>query len=82
MEQAKSRPIEVWEITEFVDMTIEVRDSSCTLEITAQNLGTGEEHLLNPLVLPYEAARVLHENLGQFLARQQVYDSDFRNPQG
>ena len=52
MEQAKSRPNEVWEITEYVDAFIEVRDSSCILEITATNLFTKEKHLLNPLVLP------------------------------
>lgn len=79
MEQSKNRPAETWEITEFVRMFIQVEDSSCTLEITAENLWTGEEHLLNPLVLPYEAAKVLHENLGQFLVRQKVYDEEFRN---
>lgn len=74
------RPIEAWEITEPVDVLIEVRDSSCILEITATNLFTKEKHLLNPLVLPLEQARALHDVLGQFLVRQQVYDKEFRNP--
>lgn len=80
VDEPLSRPEQPLEITEEVVVVPIPFDSSCMLEITAVNPWSREVHLPAPFVLPHQHAKSLHELLGQYLARQQVYDKEFRNP--
>lgn len=74
-----SQPDQPLEVSQEIGLYPIVQDSSCELVISVRDPRTGEEPYQPPLVLPYPLARALHDHLGQYLARQQVFDREFRN---
>lgn len=59
-----------------------VQDSSFHMELTVQDPEGGNLRELPLLIVPHAIAWELHNHLGQYLVRQQVYDNEFREPPG
>ena len=59
-----------------------VQDSSFRMELTVQDPEGGNLRELPEVILPHAIAWELHNHLGQYLVRQQVYDNEFREPPG
>lgn len=74
-----SEPIQPLEVAQEIDVFPHVQDASCLLGITAQDPWAKTPPQQSTLVLPYAYAKTLHEHLGQYLIRQQLYESEFRN---
>ena len=70
------------ELAQPADAYFLVEDSSCHLVLRVQDCEGGNLRELPVVVIPYPLARNLHEQLGQYLARQQVFDREFRNQSG
>lgn len=58
----------------------QVADGSCHLDFWVQNRTDRVEYKLPLIELTHAHAWALHNHLGQYLVRQQVYDAEFRNP--
>ena len=59
-----------------------VQDSSFHMVLTVQDPEGGNLRELPLLIVPHAIAWELHNHLGQYLVRQQVYDNEFREPPG
>jgi hypothetical protein len=68
-----AQPIKTWCLVE---------DSSLHMELTVQDPEGGNLRELPVVILPHAIAWELHNHLGQYLIRQQVYDQEFREPPG
>jgi hypothetical protein len=68
------------EATQEIGLYAMVEDSSCHLVLKVEDSLGGNERELPLVVLPYPFARALHDQLAQYIARQQVFDREFRNP--
>lgn len=67
------------EVSQEIGLYPIVEDGSCELVISVRNPWTGEAPHQPTLVLSHALARALHDHLGQYLVRQQVFDREFRN---
>lgn len=59
-----------------------IQDSSFHMEMTVQDPEGGNLRQLPLVIVPHAIAWELHNHLGQYLVRQQVYDNEFREPPG
>lgn len=56
-----------------------IQDSSFHMEMTVQDPEGGNVRQLPLLIVPHAIAWELHNHLGQYLIRQQLYDQEIRD---